>query len=85
MKESKIISFRVNTDFYDSFDDFCTRNKISKREAFTRSMESIFEIEKLEKNDLPTLNVPPKYRSIKSISIDVREQKKYKNFKNDLK
>jgi hypothetical protein len=48
-------------------------------------MESIFEIEKLEKNDLPTLNVPPKYRSIKSISIDVREQKKYKNFKNDLK
>lgn len=50
MTESKIISFRVNSDFYDTFADFCTRNEITKKDLFTRTMEFIFKAEKIENN-----------------------------------
>lgn len=50
MTESKIISFRVNSDFALEFNDFCTRNKIAKKDVFTRAMELIFEADKLESN-----------------------------------
>jgi len=46
MTESKIISFRVNSDFALEFDAFCTRNKIPKKLVFTRAMELIFKTEK---------------------------------------
>ena len=52
MIESKIISFRVNTDFADNFTLFCTRNKIAKKDVFTRAMEFIFEIEKSEEGTI---------------------------------
>ncbi len=48
MTESKIISFRVNSNFADEFTLFCTRNKIAKKTVFTRAMELIFKADKLE-------------------------------------
>ena len=48
MTETKIISFRVNTDFADEFTLFCTRNKIAKKEVFTRAMDLIFKAEKMD-------------------------------------
>jgi len=48
MTESKIISFRVNSDFALEFNDFCTRNKIAKKDVFTRAMNLIFKAEKTD-------------------------------------
>jgi len=48
MTESKIISFRVNSDFALEFNDFCTRNNISKKDVFTRAIELILEADKCE-------------------------------------
>lgn len=75
MTESKIISFRVNTDFYDSFNEFCTRNKVSRKDLFTRTMEFIFTAEKTEKRNLPVLNVPSDYQPLSNVSMDRREEK----------
>jgi len=33
-----------------------------------------------KKEDLPILNVPPKYQPLKNVSLDRKDQKKYKNF-----
>ncbi len=48
MTESKIISFRVNSDFALEFTSFCTRNKLAKKDVFTRAMDLIFKADKLE-------------------------------------
>ena len=50
MTETKIISFRVNTDFASDFNEFCTRNKISKKDVFTRALDLIFKAEKMDLN-----------------------------------
>ncbi len=83
MTESKIISFRVNTDFFDTFNEFCARNKISRKDLFMRTMEFVFKVEKHEGEDLPILNVPSEYQPLINVSTDVRDQKIYKNFKNE--
>ncbi len=51
MTESKIISFRVNADFALEFDDFCNRNKITKKDVFTRAMKFVFKAEKNKKEN----------------------------------
>ena len=48
MTNSKIISFRVNSDFASDFNEFCARNKITKKVVFTKAMELIFRAEKLD-------------------------------------
>ena len=48
MTESKIISFRVNSDFALEFTSFCTRNTIAKKDVFTRAMDLIFKAEKMD-------------------------------------
>jgi len=83
MTKTKIISFRVNTDFADEFTLFCTRNKLAKKDVFTRAMELIFKAEKYEKEDLPFLNVPPGYQPLTDVSMDRRDQEQYKNFKTE--
>jgi len=50
MTESKIISFRVNSDFALEFNAFCTRNKIPKKDVFIRAMNLILEAEKESKS-----------------------------------
>ena len=83
MTKTKIISFRVNTDFADKFTLFCTRNKIAKKTVFMRAMELLLEAEKDEKEDLPILNVPSEYKPLSNVSMDRRDEKIYKNFKSE--
>jgi len=83
MTETKIISFRVNTDFADKFTLFCTRNKLAKKDVFTRVMDLIFKAEKHEKEDLPILNVPSEYQPLINVSMDRRDQEQYKKFKTE--
>ena len=75
MTESKIISFRVNSDFALEFNAFCTRNKIPKKDVFTRAMKLIFKAEKNEDSNLPVLNVPPEYEPLKNVSMNIKDEK----------
>jgi len=52
MKESKVLSIRLDSEFAKDFNEFCTRNKISKREAFVRTFELVINAEKSEEGTI---------------------------------
>ena len=51
MTESKIISFRVNSDLRTEFKEFCARNELSTKQVLVPCIELILESEKITHSD----------------------------------
>jgi len=50
MKDLKMCSFRLNSEIFDNFKDFCTRNNITMRQTLTKFVNLVLEADRIEQN-----------------------------------
>ena len=50
MKDLKMCSFRLDSDQFSNFKDFCTRNNITIKETLTKCIDLLLEADQIEKN-----------------------------------
>lgn len=50
MKDLKMCSFRLNSNVFTDFKDFCTRNNITIKETLTKCIGLLLEADTIERN-----------------------------------